>query len=86
MYPADIEAVLDAHPAVRSSCVIGLPNDDLGGVPHAIVELAEPVTDQELLAHLAASLVPYKLPRTIERIQQPLRDEAGKVRRSALKA
>lgn len=86
VYPAEIEAALDAHRAVRSSCVIGLPNEDLGAVPHAIVELAEPATDDELLAHLANSLAPYKLPRSIERVQEPLRDEAGKVRRSALRA
>src|SRR6202012_1867884 len=52
VYPAEIEAALDEHPAVRSSCVIGLPHEDLGSVPHAIVELAEPVTDDELMAHL----------------------------------
>jgi bile acid-coenzyme A ligase len=36
VYPAEIEAALDEHPAVRSSCVIGLPNEDLGAVPHAL--------------------------------------------------
>ena len=86
VYPAEIEAALDAHPAVRSSCVIGLPDEDLGALPHAIVELAEPVADQELLAHLADSLAPYQLPRSIEHAREPLRDEAGKVRRSALRA
>ena len=39
VYPAEVEAALDEHPAVRSSCVIGLPHEDLGSVPHAIVEL-----------------------------------------------
>ena len=62
------------------------PDEDLGNIPHAIVELAEPVTDEELLAHLRQRLAPYKLPRTIERATTPLRDEAGKVRRSALQA
>ena len=86
VYPAEIEAALDEHPAVRSCCVIGLPDEDLGNIPHAIVELAEPVTDEELLAHLRQRLAPYKLPRTIERATTPLRDEAGKVRRSALRS
>ncbi len=86
VYPAEIEAALDEHPAVRSCCVIGLPDEDLGNIPHAIVELAEPVTDDELLAHLRQQLAPYKLPRTIERATTPLRDEAGKVRRSALRS
>ena len=86
VYPAEIEAALDEHPAVRSCCVIGLPDEDLGNIPHAIVELAEPVTDDELMAHLRQQLAPYKLPRTIERATTPLRDEAGKVRRSALRS
>lgn len=86
VYPAEIEAALDEHPAMRSSCVIGLPDDDLGSVPHAILELAESVSDDELQTHLRERLAPYKLPRTFERVNAPLRDDAGKVRRSALRA
>ena len=89
VYPAEIEAVLDEHPAVRSSCVIGLPHEDLGSVPHALVQLAESVdeaVDEEgLLAHVRARLAPYKVPRSLEWTAEPLRDDAGKVRRSALR-
>ena len=46
----------------------------------------KPATDENLIAHLRQRLAPYKLPRTIERATTPLRDEAGKVRRSALRA
>ena len=38
VYPAEIEAALDAHAAVRSSAVIGLPDEDLGSRIHAIVD------------------------------------------------
>ncbi len=86
VYPAEIEAALDEHPAVRSCCVIGLPDEDLGNIPYAIVELSNPVSDEDLMAHLRLRLAPYKLPRTIERATTPLRDDAGKVRRSALRA
>lgn len=86
VYPAEIEAALDEHPAVRSCCVIGLPHDELGAVPHALVELAADVTDDELLAHVRARLEPIKVPRTFERVDAALRDDAGKVRRSALRA
>ena len=86
VYPAEIEAALDEHPAVQSCCVIGLPDEDLGNIPYVIVELAEPVSDQDLMAHLRQRLAPYKLPRVIERAAEPLRDDAGKVRRSALRA
>jgi bile acid-coenzyme A ligase len=86
VYPAEIEAALDEHPAVRSCCVFGLPDEDLGNIPYAIVELSVPVADEDLLAHLRQRLAPYKLPRVIERATAPLRDDAGKVRRSALRA
>ena len=86
VYPAEIEAALDEHPAVQSSCVIGLPDEDPGSIPHAIVELSEPVSDQNLAAHLRLQLGPHTLPRTIERATTPLRDDAGKVRRPALRA
>ena len=85
VYPAEIEAALDEHSTVRSCCVIGLPDEELGSVPHAIVELSEPVSDEELLDHLRQRLALYKLPRVIERVNTPLRDDAGKVRRSALR-
>jgi bile acid-coenzyme A ligase len=87
VYPAEVEAALDEHPAVLSSCVIGLPDEDYGNLVHAIVELASgaEVTDDELKAHLAARLLSYKLPRSFEYSDRPLRDEAGKVRRSALR-
>ena len=38
VYPAEVEAALEQHPRVRSSAVIGLPDDDLGQSIHAIVE------------------------------------------------
>lgn len=88
IYPAEVEAAVDSHPAVASSVAIGLPDDDLGQRLHIIVELkagiAAPDTT-DLLAHLAARLTPYKIPRSIEFVVEALRNEAGKVRRSALR-
>ena len=68
--------------------MIGLPDDDLGSRIHAIVQAADgaDVSDEDMLAHLAGRLVRYKMPRSFERVATPLRDDAGKVRRSALRA
>ena len=86
IYPAEIEAALDAFPGVRSSAVIGLPDDSTGNRLHAIIDRPEgPADDAALLAHLNAHLVRYKTPRTFEYVSEPLRDEAGKVRRNALR-
>jgi bile acid-coenzyme A ligase len=86
VYPAEVESALDGHPLVASSCVVGLPDEDLGNVLHAVVQLTGPLDDDELAAYLAERLAPHKRPRTFERSDEPLRDEAGKVRRSAVRA
>lgn len=86
VYPAEVEAALDEHPLIRSSAVIGLPDDDLGERVHALLDTTGEVGDDELREHLGGRLVRYKVPRTFERVDEPLRDDAGKVRRSALRA
>jgi bile acid-coenzyme A ligase len=86
IYPAEVEAAIDAYPGVRSSAVIGLPNEDLGNSVHGIVDAPDNNVEVEaLLAHLQERLVRYKIPRTIEFSVEPLRDDAGKVRRKALR-
>jgi bile acid-coenzyme A ligase len=87
VYPAEVESVITEHPAVQSCAVIGLPDDDLGNIVHAIVE-ADPGKLQvdELLTFVRERLVRYKVPRTVEIVNEPLRNDAGKVRRSALRA
>jgi bile acid-coenzyme A ligase len=88
VYPAEVEAALDEHPRVRSSAVIGLPDDDLGSRIHAIVQSDDgtPIDVDDLRAHLAERLVRYKIPREFEFTSEPLRDDAGKIRRSALRS
>lgn len=84
IYPAEVEAAIDAFPSVRSSAVIGLPDEDLGNTVHAIVDAPDGITEDALQAHLNERLVRYKVPRTFEFVNEPLRDDAGKVRRKQL--
>jgi bile acid-coenzyme A ligase len=86
VYPAEIEAALDEHPGVQSCAVVGLPDDDLGNRLHAIVHAAGDIDADDLRAHLAERLVSYKVPKSFEFVDEPVRDDAGKVRRSALRA
>jgi bile acid-coenzyme A ligase len=90
IYPAEVEAAIDAHPDVSSSVVIGLPHDDLGAEVHAIVQLkpgAAGATHADALkAFLKERIASYKIPTTFEFAADFLRDEAGKVRRAALRA
>ncbi|MBB4905938.1 AMP-binding protein [Actinophytocola algeriensis] len=86
VYPAEVEGALDSYPGVRASAVIGLPDEDLGQRVVAIVEADQHVTAAALDEHLRSLLAPYKRPRAYELTRSALRDEAGKVRRAALRA
>ena len=86
VYPAEIESALEEHPAVTSSCVIGLPDDEYGNVVHAIVHATGPVSPGKLEEFLRSKLTKYMRPRTYEFVSEPLRGDDGKVRRSALRA
>ena len=90
VYPAEVEAALVEHPEVDSAVAIGLPDDDLGETVHAIVRPAgagrPPLDETDLRAFMEARLARYKTPRSYEFVDFPLRDDAGKVRRSQLRA
>lgn len=86
VYPAEVEGALDEHPAVMSSCVIGLPDEDMGSRVHALLQVHEDVDEADLRTFLADRLVTYKIPKSFELVDEPLRDDAGKMRRSALRA
>ncbi|MCP3938866.1 MAG: AMP-binding protein [Actinomycetia bacterium] len=88
VFPAEVEAAINLHPGVASSAVIGLPDDEKGNRIHAIVQPTtrpDPLAENELVSHLAEHLVAYKLPRSFEFVEEPLRDDAGKVRRAELR-
>jgi bile acid-coenzyme A ligase len=86
IYPAEVEAAIDTHPAVRTSAVVGLPDPDLGQRVHAIVDAPEGLDPDVLLIHLGDRLARYKVPRSVELTDEgPLRGDDGKVRRSALR-
>ena len=84
-YPAEIENALSAHPDVLSCLVVGVPHDDLGQVPYALVQPLGPLSAEELLSFVGSRLESHKVPRTIEFVDRPLRDDAGKARRSAVR-
>lgn len=92
VYPAEIEAALESVSGVQCVAVIGLPDPDLGNRIHAIVELARDVplpASQDALTFLEAGLArlaAFKRPRSAEFTYDRVRDDAGKVRRAALRA
>ena len=85
VYPAEIESALAEHPHILSSLAVGVPDEDLGQVPHALVQAAAELDESAVRAFLAERLAGYKVPRTVEFTDRPLRDDAGKARRSAVR-
>jgi bile acid-coenzyme A ligase len=86
VYPAEIENALSAHPDVLSCLVVGVPHEDLGQVPYALVQAGSALDEQAVRGFLRDRIAGYKVPATVEFVDTPLRDDAGKARRSAVRA
>jgi len=90
IYPQEIEDAMVMHPKVADIAVIGVPNADLGEEVKAVVQpadgvLADQQTRNELLAHAAGLLARYKVPRSIDFIDQLPRLETGKLYKRRLR-
>jgi long-chain acyl-CoA synthetase len=90
IYPAEIDAVLLEHPAVRDAATIGVPNDEWGEEVLAVVEVApgsapSAALATELLAHCRERLAGFKCPRAIEFVDELPRQDNGKVYRRVLR-
>lgn len=83
VYPREVEDALAAHPAVRESAVVGLPDERWGEVVHAVVSLRrEPtVSTDDLLAFAAGRLASYKKPRSLAVWRELPKSPAGKILR-----
>jgi acyl-CoA synthetase (AMP-forming)/AMP-acid ligase II len=84
--PAELEAILLAHPAVADAGVVGLPDDEAGEVPKAFVVRRGEVDAETLAAHVAAHVAPYKRLRDIEFVESLPKSPAGKLLRRELRA
>lgn len=82
IYPAEIERVLEQHPAVRSAVAYGTPDPDLGQRVEAVADTAgSAIQPAAILQWLTTRLEPIKHPRSLTCTNRPVRDDAGKARR-----
>ena len=86
VYPAEVELVLSEHPAVAGVAVLGLPDERLGEVVVAIVQVAGEVTDEALVGYCRSRLARYKVPARIVRVGVLPRNSMGKVVRGDVRA
>ena len=86
IYPAEVEATLIAHPAVREAGVIGLADAEWGRRVAALVVLepGQTATPEELIAFCRMRLAGYKVPRRIAFRESLPRNAAGKLLRRDL--
>ena len=88
--PAEVEAVLMEHPAVRDCGVVARPNPDAGEIPCAFVVLREgqvfdEAMKQSLCSFVADRLTHYKQPREIHFVESVPRTPSGKILRRELR-
>ncbi len=86
--PIEVETVLQAHPAVQRAAAAGVPDDRLGQVGYAWVQLRSgaTVTVDELKAHSARALAAFKVPRQISLVAELPTTPSGKVQKFRLLA
>jgi o-succinylbenzoate---CoA ligase len=85
VYPAEVEAALREHPAVKAVCVVGLPHPEWGQQVAAVVVTGGPLTEAELLAYSRERLAGYKLPRLIRFAPELPQTASGKIARQVVR-
>ncbi|MFY8107208.1 MAG: acyl-CoA synthetase [Elstera sp.] len=88
VYPAEVEALLQRHPAVLEAAVVGVPDAQWGEVGHAAVILrpGHSASPEQLQQYARAALAPYKVPKRILLLTDFPRTAAGKVQKHLLRA
>jgi O-succinylbenzoic acid--CoA ligase len=88
VYPAEVETVLQEHPAVIEAGVAGIPDPDFGHRPAAwlVVKPGERISDAELTRFCRERLAGYKIPVRYHRTDALPRTASGKLQRSDLPA
>ncbi len=88
IFSAEVEQVLESHPAVAAAAVIGVPDDKWGEAVKAVIEPmpGESVTAAELIALCKVSLGSVKAPKSVDFVDRLPRNPAGKLLKRALRA
>ncbi|MDR1806353.1 MAG: AMP-binding protein [Propionibacteriaceae bacterium] len=84
--PAEVEQALLTHEAVAEVAIVGVPDARWGERPKAFVVARHAVDPADLIAHAAASIARFKVPRAIEFTDQLPRTATGKVQKHLLRA
>ena len=87
VYPAEIEQVLESHPLVKESAVVGVSDERWGEVGHLYLVLNDPknqIDSELILEFLSKQLAKYKVPKYISYIAELPKNATGKVLKKEL--
>jgi bile acid-coenzyme A ligase len=87
VFPAEVECALVEHDGIADVVVIGLTDSEWGRRVHAVIQLAEsatPLTEHDVIGYAKTRLAAYKVPKTVEFVDQIPRTAATKINRSAM--
>ena len=81
IYPAEIEATLEQHPAIYDVAVFGIPSEEWGEAVHATVVVAPgtSLTADEIKTFGKEHLASYKVPRSVDFLEESPRTGSGKI-------
>jgi acyl-CoA synthetase (AMP-forming)/AMP-acid ligase II len=82
--PAELEAILLAHPAIADAAVVPMADEEAGQVPKAFVVLKDRSSTEDIMTYVADRVARYKRVRHIEVIDQIPRSPSGKILRRVL--
>jgi bile acid-coenzyme A ligase len=87
VFPAEVECALAEHDGIADVVVIGLADREWGRRVHAVVQLADgtqSLSEMDVIGYAKTRLAAYKVPKTVEFVDQIPRTAATKVNRSAM--
>ncbi len=85
--PEEVEGVMHSHPKIKECAVIGVPDEEWGEVPMAVVVLkkGQKATAEELMEYCRANLSSFKRPRSVVFVSELPRNPMGKVLKRVLR-
>ena len=87
IYPAEIEAAMEAHPAIEDAAVFGIPSEEWGESVHAVLVKKPGVdlSEDDVVAYAREHLAGYKIPRSVSFEEEIPRTGSGKILKRVLR-
>ena len=87
VFPSEVEDMMLSHPKIKDLVIVGIPDEIRGEAPKAFIELkeGESATEEEIRAYCKEKMAPYKVPVSVEFLDEVPRSASGKALRRLLK-